>query len=181
MRQSKPHMLKRRLGLSLLYTETKLSSQTTVVMERGRRFLMSQKTARPLRRRREDTTLSLTCSHFGHTIPSVAVTSSQTVLHSLPHPTTLSLSTHTHTLTHHPHPHPHSAPSPSLSTHTLTLTQHSPTPSLSIHTLILTQHPHSHSAPSPSLSTLTLTLTHRFTSCFIRRILASRGQHFLLL
>ena len=47
-RQSKPHMLKRRLGLSLLYTETKLTSHATVVMERGRRFLISQKTARPL-------------------------------------------------------------------------------------------------------------------------------------
>ncbi len=48
MRHSKPHMLKRRFGLSLLYTDTKLFSHCMVVTDRGRRFLMSQKTARPL-------------------------------------------------------------------------------------------------------------------------------------
>lgn len=48
MRHSKPHMLKRRFGLSLLYTDTKLFSHWTVVTERGSRFLMSQNTARPL-------------------------------------------------------------------------------------------------------------------------------------
>lgn len=52
MRHSKPHMLKRRLGLSLLYTETKLSSQRMDVTDRGRRFLMSQNTARPLERQK---------------------------------------------------------------------------------------------------------------------------------
>ena len=48
MRHSKPHMLNSKLGLSLLYTDTKLLSQLMVVTERGRRFLMSQNTARPL-------------------------------------------------------------------------------------------------------------------------------------
>lgn len=48
IRHSKPHMLKRRLGLSLLYTETKLSSHRIEVTDRGSRFLMSQNTARPL-------------------------------------------------------------------------------------------------------------------------------------
>ena len=48
MRHSKPHMLKSKLGLSLLYTDTKLLSQLMVVTDRGRRFLMSQNTARPL-------------------------------------------------------------------------------------------------------------------------------------
>ena len=47
MRHSKPDMLNSRLGLSLLYTETKLLSQVRVVTDRGRRFLMSQNTARP--------------------------------------------------------------------------------------------------------------------------------------
>lgn len=47
MRHSKPHMLKRRFGLSLLYTDTKLSSQLSVVTDLGKRFLMSQNTARP--------------------------------------------------------------------------------------------------------------------------------------
>ena len=47
MRTSKPAMLKSRFGLSRLKTETKLASQSSVVMERGRRLRMSQKTARP--------------------------------------------------------------------------------------------------------------------------------------
>ena len=47
MRTSNPHMLKSRLGLSFEYTLTNDSSQSTVVIERGSRFLMSQKTARP--------------------------------------------------------------------------------------------------------------------------------------
>ena len=45
---SNPHMLKRRLGLSLEYTLTKLFSHWIVVTDLGRRFLMSQNTARPL-------------------------------------------------------------------------------------------------------------------------------------
>lgn len=48
MRHSKPLMLNSRLGLSLEYTDTKVLSQPMVVTERGSRFLMSQKTARPL-------------------------------------------------------------------------------------------------------------------------------------
>lgn len=48
MRHSKPHMLKSKLGLSLLYTDTKLFSHSVVVTDRGRRFFMSQNTARPL-------------------------------------------------------------------------------------------------------------------------------------
>lgn len=40
-------MEKSRLGLSLLYTLTKLLAHSKVVMERGRRFFMSQNTARP--------------------------------------------------------------------------------------------------------------------------------------
>ena len=48
MRHSNPHMLNSRLGLSLLYTDTKLFSHWTVVTDRGNRFLMSQNTARPL-------------------------------------------------------------------------------------------------------------------------------------
>lgn len=47
IRHSKPHMLNRRFGLSLLYTDTKLSSQFSVVTDLGRRFFMSQNTARP--------------------------------------------------------------------------------------------------------------------------------------
>ena len=47
MRHSKPLMLNSRLGLSLLYTDTKLLSHSSVVTERGSLFLMSQKTARP--------------------------------------------------------------------------------------------------------------------------------------
>ena len=47
MRTSKPHMSKSRLGLSLLYTLTKLLLHSNVVCDRGKRFLMSQKTARP--------------------------------------------------------------------------------------------------------------------------------------
>jgi len=47
MRTSKPAMLKSRFGLSRLKTETKLASQSSVVMERGRRLRTSQKTARP--------------------------------------------------------------------------------------------------------------------------------------
>ena len=50
IRHSKPDMLKSRLGLSLLYTDTKLSglSQSIVVIDLGNLFLMSQNTARPL-------------------------------------------------------------------------------------------------------------------------------------
>ena len=44
---SNPPILNKRLGLSLLYTETKLSSHFNVVIERGSRFLISQNTARP--------------------------------------------------------------------------------------------------------------------------------------
>ena len=40
-------MLKSRLGLSLEYTLTKLLSHSKVVKLRGKRFFMSQKTARP--------------------------------------------------------------------------------------------------------------------------------------
>lgn len=42
-------MLKSKLGLSFEYTETKVLSQLTVVTDRGKRFLMSQNTARPLK------------------------------------------------------------------------------------------------------------------------------------
>ena len=79
-----------------------------------------------------------------------------------------SLSTHTYTSPHTLPSHSHFSP-PSTHTHT---SPHPPnifTPSYA-HTLPS----HSHfSTPSPH--------THRFTSCFIKRILASRGQHFLLL
>lgn len=47
MRTSKPHMENSRLGLSLLYTDTKELSQSIVVTLLGSRFLRSQKTARP--------------------------------------------------------------------------------------------------------------------------------------
>jgi hypothetical protein len=43
-RTSKPAILKRRLGLSLEYTDTKLLSHSNVVRERGKRFFMSQNT-----------------------------------------------------------------------------------------------------------------------------------------
>merc|ERR1719494_30565 len=46
-RHSNPLMLNRRFGLSLLYTDTKLSSHLRVDTDRGILFLMSQKTARP--------------------------------------------------------------------------------------------------------------------------------------
>ena len=49
IRHSKPHILNNRLGLSLEYTETKVFSQLMVVTERGKRFLISQNTARPLK------------------------------------------------------------------------------------------------------------------------------------
>ena len=50
MRHSKPLMLKSKFGLSLEYTLTKLFSHWMVVVERGSLFLMSQNTARPLRK-----------------------------------------------------------------------------------------------------------------------------------
>mmetsp|Transcript_1049 Transcript_1049/g.2755 ORF Transcript_1049/g.2755 Transcript_1049/m.2755 type:complete len:228 (-) Transcript_1049:175-858(-) len=47
IRTSKPAMENSRLGLSRLYTLTKLFSHSNVVRLRGSRFLMSQKVARP--------------------------------------------------------------------------------------------------------------------------------------
>lgn len=46
---SNPLILNNKLGLSLLYTLTKLFSHCIVVVDRGNRFLMSQNTARPLK------------------------------------------------------------------------------------------------------------------------------------
>lgn len=48
MRHSKPHILNNKLGLSFEYTDTNVFSQLIVVTERGKRFLISQNTARPL-------------------------------------------------------------------------------------------------------------------------------------
>jgi hypothetical protein len=50
IRHSNPHMLNNKLGLSLLYTDTKLPSHCIVVTDLGSRFFMSQKTARPLKK-----------------------------------------------------------------------------------------------------------------------------------
>ena len=94
------------------------------------------------------------------------------VPHTSPHPLlTLALpltpSSHVHTLLHS-HPPLTLTPSPHIllsCSHSLTLT---PSP----HILLSCSHPLT-LTPSPH--------THRFTSCFIKRILASRGQHFLLL
>mmetsp|Transcript_20098 Transcript_20098/g.58314 ORF Transcript_20098/g.58314 Transcript_20098/m.58314 type:complete len:256 (-) Transcript_20098:3416-4183(-) len=47
MRTSKPHILKSTFGLSLEYTDAKELSQTNVVTLLGKRFCISQKTARP--------------------------------------------------------------------------------------------------------------------------------------
>ena len=63
-RHSKPHMLNRRLGLSLLYTDTKLLSHWMVVTERGKRFWMSQNTARPLKMGQEKRQYFKFYSHF---------------------------------------------------------------------------------------------------------------------
>ena len=47
MRHSKPHMLKSKLGLSLEYSEPKVSSHWMVLTERRSIFLISQKTDLP--------------------------------------------------------------------------------------------------------------------------------------
>ena len=47
IRTSKPHMLNSKLGLSREYTETNPLSHSSVVTDRGSRFLMSQNTALP--------------------------------------------------------------------------------------------------------------------------------------
>lgn len=47
IRASKPDMLKSRLGLSLLYTLTRLLAHSSVLTLRGSLLRMSQNTARP--------------------------------------------------------------------------------------------------------------------------------------
>lgn len=49
MRHSNPPILNNKFGLSLEYTLTKLFSHSTVVIDLGNLFLISQNTARPLK------------------------------------------------------------------------------------------------------------------------------------
>ena len=110
------------------------------------------------------------------------------VPHTSPHPLlTLTLpltpSSHVHTLLHS-HPPLTLTPSPHIllsCSHSLTLT---PSPHILLscsHSLTLTPSPHILLSCSHPLTLTPSPHTHRFTSCFIKRILASRGQHFLLL